>query len=75
MKLMKGILVLENFEETIKRGKAVSLEQIMTESKTLAGKEASGVLGTIKVLPFALNKIKLARVNPSPRNNFNYLWF
>ena len=53
----EGILVLENFEETIKRGKAVSLEQIMTESKTLAGKEASGVLGTIKVLPFALNKI------------------
>ena len=53
----EGILVLENFEETIKRGKAVSLEQIMTESKTLAGKEASGVLGTIKVLPFALNNI------------------
>ena len=53
----EGILVLENFEETIKRGKAVSIEQIMTESKTLAGKEASGVLGTIKVLPFALNNI------------------
>lgn len=53
----EGILVLENFEETIKRGKAVSLEQIMTESKTLAGKEASGVIGTIKVLPFALNNI------------------
>lgn len=53
----EGILVLENFEETIKRGKVVSIEQIMTESKTLAGKEASGVLGTIKVLPFALNNI------------------
>ena len=53
----EGILVLENFEETIKRGKDVSQEQIMTESKTLAGKEASGVLGTIKVLPFALNNI------------------
>ncbi|MDG1790494.1 MAG: SulP family inorganic anion transporter, partial [Flavobacteriaceae bacterium] len=53
----EGILVLENFEETIKRGKNVSQEQIMTESKTLAGKEASGVLGTIKVLPFALNNI------------------
>ena len=36
----EGILVLENFEETIKRGKNVSQEQIMTESKTLAGKEA-----------------------------------
>ena len=53
----EGILVLENFEETIKRGKNVSQEQIMTESKTLAGKEASGVLGTIKVLPFSLNNI------------------
>ena len=53
----EGILVLENFEETIKRGKNVSQEQIMTESKTLAGKEASGVLGTIKVLPYALNNI------------------
>ena len=53
----EGILVLENFEETIKRGKNVSQEQIMIESKTLAGKEASGVLGTIKVLPFALNNI------------------
>ena len=31
----EGILVLENFEETIKRGKAVSLEQIMTESKKI----------------------------------------
>ena len=53
----EGILVLENFEETIKRGKNVSQEQIMTESKTLAGKEASGVIGTIKVLPIALNNI------------------
>ena len=53
----EGILVLENFEETIKRGNNVSQEQIMTESKTLAGKEASGVLGTIKVLPYALNNI------------------
>ena len=53
----EGILVLENFEETIKRGKDVSQEQIMTESKTLAGKEASGVIGTIKVLPYALNNI------------------
>ena len=53
----EGILVLENFEETIKRGKDVSQEQIITESKTLAGKEASGVLGTIKVLPYALNNI------------------
>ena len=71
----EGILVLENFEETIKRGNNVSQEQIMTESKTLAGKEASGVLGTIKVLPYALNNINWLELILSPRNNFNYLWF
>ena len=49
----EGILVLENFKETIKRAGDISALQIMTESKTLAGKEASGVVGTIKVLPNA----------------------
>jgi SulP family sulfate permease len=53
----EGILVLENFKETIKRAGDISAEQIATESKTLAGKEASGVIGTIKVLPNALTSI------------------
>ncbi len=53
----EGILVLENFKETIKRAGDISALQIMKESKTLAGKEASGVVGTIKVLPNALNSI------------------
>tara|TARA_B100000497_G_scaffold10237_1_gene11378 strand:+ start:6863 stop:8698 length:1836 start_codon:yes stop_codon:yes gene_type:complete len=53
----EGILVLENFKETIKRAGDISAEQIFTESKTLAGKEASGVIGTIKVLPNALGKV------------------
>ena len=53
----EGILVLENFKETVKRAGNISTEQIAIESKTLAGKEASGVLGTIKVLPNALTTI------------------
>ncbi|PKH50195.1 sodium-independent anion transporter [Tenacibaculum sp. Bg11-29] len=53
----EGILVLENFKETIKRSEATTQDDILKESKTLAGKEASGVLGTFKVLPRALQNI------------------
>ncbi|WP_046743307.1 SulP family inorganic anion transporter [Kordia zhangzhouensis] len=53
----EGILVLENFEETIKRGKAITEEEILKESKTLAKNNASGVVGAIKVLPRALKNI------------------
>ena len=53
----EGILVLENFKETIKRAEATTQADILKESKTLAGKEASGVLGTFKVLPRALQNI------------------
>ncbi len=52
-----GILVLENLKETIKRADHITQEQIDKESRTLAGKQASGVLGTIKVLPRALQNI------------------
>ncbi|NNL15512.1 MAG: SulP family inorganic anion transporter [Flavobacteriaceae bacterium] len=53
----EGILVLEDFKETISRAEKVSQENIAMESKTLAGKEASGVIGALKVLPRALQKI------------------
>ncbi|WP_228852751.1 SulP family inorganic anion transporter [Aegicerativicinus sediminis] len=53
----EGILVLENFKETIKRAEIISEEDIAKESKTLAAKRASGVIGTINVLPRALNNI------------------
>ncbi len=53
----EGILVLEDFKETIKRAEDVSQAQILKESQTLAAKEASGVLGSIKVLPKALQSI------------------
>jgi len=53
----EGILVLENFEETVKRAKKITSAQILKESQTLAAKEASGVIGAFKVLPRALRNI------------------
>ncbi len=53
----EGILVLEDFKETIKRAESISQEDILKESQTLAASEASGVLGAIKMLPRALNSI------------------
>ena len=53
----EGILVLEDFKETISRAEKVTQDDILKESKTLAGKEASGVVGALKVLPRALQNI------------------
>jgi SulP family sulfate permease len=53
----EGLLVLENFEETVKRGTSITQEQIHKESETLAGAEASGVIGTIKLIPRAMKNI------------------
>ena len=53
----EGLLVLDNFKETIKRANEITKEGILKESQTLSGKESSGVLGTFKVLPRALNNI------------------
>lgn len=53
----EGILVLENFKETITRAEKITQEDILLESKTLAGKEASGIIGTLKLLPRALAAI------------------
>ena len=53
----EGILVLEDFKVTIDKASQITQEDIAKESKTLAKKEASGVLGTLKVLPRALKNI------------------
>ena len=53
----EDILVLEDFKETIKRAEEITQADILKESQTLAAKEASGVLGAIKVLPRALKNI------------------
>ena len=53
----EGVLVLHDFEETIKRAAYITQDQIIKESQTLAGKEASGVIGAIKTLPRALQHV------------------
>ncbi len=58
----EGILVLENFKETISRAEKITPDNILKESQTLAAKEASGVLGTIKVLPRAIKNINWLEV-------------
>ena len=52
-----GILVLDDFKETISRANKVTDADVLKESQTLAAKEASGALGAIKVLPRALKNI------------------
>ncbi|MBD0779420.1 SulP family inorganic anion transporter [Maribacter sp. ANRC-HE7] len=53
----EGILVLEDFKETIARSNEVTQETVLEEAKTLAAKNASGVIGSLKVLPNALQQI------------------
>lgn len=53
----EGILVLEDFKETIRQAENITDEQVQKEAQTLAGSEASGVIGAIKVLPRALSNI------------------
>lgn len=53
----EGLLVLEDFQETVKRAGNISQADILKESQTLAQSDASGVLGAFKVLPRALSNI------------------
>jgi len=53
----EGILVLDDFKETINRADRITDADILKESQTLAAKEASGAYGAIKVLPRALQNI------------------
>ena len=53
----EGILVLENFKETISRAEKITPEDILKESQTLAAKETSGALGALKAFPRAVQNI------------------
>ncbi|MEM7379704.1 MAG: SulP family inorganic anion transporter [Bacteroidota bacterium] len=53
----EGILVLEDFKETIRRSGEITEATIQEEARTLAAKEASGVIGALKVLPKALKSL------------------
>ena len=53
------ILVLEDFKETVRRAGSITREEIMREATVLAAQEASGVVGSLKVMPQALRNINL----------------
>lgn len=53
----EGLLVLEDFEETIKRAGEVNEASIYEEALNLAKNSASGVIGTLKTLPRATGGI------------------
>jgi SulP family sulfate permease len=53
----EGILVLENFKETISRAGKITQADILKESQTLAAKETSGALGAVIAIPRALQNI------------------
>jgi len=52
-----GLLVLEDFRETIDRACEVSVEAIITEATLLAKNDSKGVVGSLKYLPNALGNI------------------
>ncbi len=58
----EGLLVLEDFEETIKRAKDITPAKIQQEAATLAGRDSSGVLGALKILPRGLKNINWLEV-------------
>lgn len=53
----EGLLVLEDFSETVTRGEKITQVEIQKEAAVLASKYASGVTGAIKALPLALGRI------------------
>jgi SulP family sulfate permease len=53
----EGLLVLEDFEETIDRAHKITPEQIGLEAQFMAGKSASGVVGSLRLLGRALRDI------------------
>ncbi len=53
----EGILVLEDFRETIRRAEQITEEEILIEAKVLASKDASGVMGAIRYLRKAVMNI------------------
>ena len=56
------MLVLNDFESAIENSNKITQTDIMTEAKTLASKEASGVLGTFTVLPRIIKNIDITEL-------------
>ena len=54
----EGILVLENFKETVVRAEEITPKEITAEATILAKTAGSGVLGALKRFPSALGQIQ-----------------
>jgi SulP family sulfate permease len=61
----EGILVLEDFRETISRAGEITEQEILQEARVLAAKEASGVIGALTVLPRALKNVNVVELSIS----------
>tara|TARA_R110001632_G_scaffold107700_5_gene217412 strand:+ start:332 stop:2188 length:1857 start_codon:yes stop_codon:yes gene_type:complete len=55
----EGILVLEDFKETVTRAEKITPDDILRESQTLAANKASGVLGSVRVFSRMIQNINL----------------
>jgi SulP family sulfate permease len=55
----EGILVLEDLPEMVKRSEQYDEKAILTEARSMAVQNSSGVIGTIRVLGRAVEKINL----------------
>ena len=53
----EGLLVLEDFKETVTRAEKITQVDILRESETLAANEASGVIGSVRTFPRMLKFI------------------
>lgn len=55
----EGILVLDNFKETVRRAAEIEHADIMREASVLAANQASGVTGSLRLLGRAIPNINL----------------
>lgn len=53
----EGILVLEDFENTVERASKITTEEVSLEAKTLVKSKTAGVIGSLSYFPRALQNI------------------
>lgn len=58
----EGYLVLDDFEETVKRSHEITDEAKMREARTLAENDSKGVIGSLKYLGRAIENISLTEL-------------
>ena len=57
-----GLLVIENFEQTITRANKIDKYEVVEEAENIAKNNSSGVIGTIKTIPRAVGFINWIEV-------------